>query len=120
MVVQSPTPHILAPTPSPPSVRVNRNTKAGAAAIPSPAVRTRKTALESLHWIVVGLGVSVAVVCLLDTQRKPSHIRVLSPRYLADLYMEINILRHAQAKLARVEAAIQFSETAPTSPPAAP
>lgn len=63
---------------------------------------------------MVGLGVTVAVVCLLDTQRKPSHIRVLSPRYLADLYMEIKILRHAQAKLARVEAAIHSAETIPT------
>ncbi len=108
MVVQSPAPQILAPTPSAPSVRVNPNTKNRSASLP----KTRdasNTALHSMHYIVAALATTIAVVCILDTQRKPSHIRVLSPAYLAQLQMDINTLRHAQRKVARVEAAIETS-----------
>ena len=108
MVVNPLSPQILAPTPSAPSACVNPNTKSRGASIP----KTRDastTALHSMHYIVAALATTIAVVCILDTQRKPSHIRVLSPAYLAQLQMDINTLRHAQRKVARVEAAIETS-----------
>lgn len=110
MVVQSPAPQILAPTPSAPSVRVNPNTKNRSASLPK-TQDASNTALHSMHYIVAALATTIAVVCILDTQRKPSHIRVLSPRYLAQLQMEINALRHAQAKVAEVQAAIIEAQT---------
>jgi len=111
MVVQSPAPQILAPTPSAPSVRVNPNTKNRSASLPK-TQDASNTALHSMHYIVAALATTIAVVCILDTQRKPSHIRVLSPAYLAQLQMDINTLRHAQRKVARVEAAIETSNQA--------
>ena len=114
MVVQSPAPQILAPTPSAPSVRVNPNTKNRSASLPKTqdaSTATSNTALHSMHYIVAALATTIAVVCILDTQRKPSHIRVLSPAYLAQLQMDINTLRHAQRKVARVEAAIIEAQT---------
>ena len=111
MVVQPSAPQILAPTPPAPSVRINPNTKSSSTPLP----KTRDasaTALHSLHYIVAALATTIAIVCILDTQRKPSHIRVLSPVYLAQLQMDINALRHAQRKLARVEAAIESSKQA--------
>ena len=108
MVVQPSAPQILAPTPPAPSVRVNPNTKGRSVSLPK--TRDASTAaLHSLHYIVAALATTIAVVCILDTQRKPSHIRVLSPGYLAQLQMDINALRHAQAKVAEVQAAIESS-----------
>lgn len=108
MVVQPPAPQILAPTPPAPSVRLNPNTKSRSASLP----KTRDasaTALHSLHYIIPALATTIAIVSILDTHRKPSHIRVLGPAYWAQLQMDINILRHAQRKVARVEAAIESS-----------
>ena len=108
MVVQPSAPQILAPIPPAKSACVNPNTNSRDASIP----KTRDastTALNSMHYIVAALATTIAVVCILDTQRKPSHIRVLSPAYLAQLQMDINTLRHAQRKVARVEAAIETS-----------
>ena len=65
-----------------------------------------------MHYIVAALATTIAVVCILDNQRKPSHIRVLSPAYLAQLQMDINTLRHVQRKIAQVEAAIETSNQA--------
>ena len=110
MVVQPSAPQILAPTPPAPSVRVNPNTKSRST--PLPKTREASTAaLHSLHYIVAALATTIAVVCILDTQRKPSHIRVLSPAYLAQLQMDINALRHAQARVAEVQAAIIEAQT---------
>jgi hypothetical protein len=64
-----------------------------------------------MRYMVAALATTIAVVCILDTQRKPSHIRVLSPAYLAQLHMDINTLRHAQAKVAEVHAAIIEAQT---------
>ena len=52
------------------------------------------------------MGTTIAIVCILDTQGKPSHIRMMGPAYLMQLHIEINALRHAQAKVAEVQAAI--------------
>ena len=110
MVVQTSAPQILAPTPPAPSVRVNPNTKSRST--PLPKTREASTAaLHSLHYIVAALATTIAVVCILDTQRKPSHIRVLSPAYVAQLQMDINALRHAQARVAEVQAAIIEAQT---------
>lgn len=105
MVVQSPAPQILSPTPPAPIVRINRNTKSRSASLPE-ARDASTTALHSMHYIVAALATTIAIVCLLDTQRKPSHIRMISPAYLTQFYMELNALRHAQAKVAQVQAAI--------------
>lgn len=108
MVVHPSAPQILAPSPPSPSVHVNPNTKSRST--PLPKTRDASTAaLHSLHYIVAALATTIAVVCILDTQRKPSHIRVLSPGYLAQLQMDINALRLAQAKVAEVQAAIESS-----------
>ena len=105
MVVQPSAPQILAPTPPAPSVRVNPNTKGRSVSLPK--TRDASTAaLHSLHYIVAALATTIAIVCILDAQRKPSHIRMMSPAYLMQLHIEINALRHAQAKVAEVQAAI--------------
>ena len=110
MVVQPSAPQILAPAPPAPSVRINPNTKSRSASLP----KTRDastTALHSLHYIVAALATTIAIVCVLDTQRKPSHIRMMGPAYLMQLHIEINALRHAQAKVAEVQAAIIEAQT---------
>ena len=101
MVVQSPAPQILSPSPPTPCVHVNRNTKVLSGSLPR-AKSTPATVLNSMHYIVAALATTIAVVCILDTQSKPSHIRVLSPAYLAQLHIEMNALRHAQAKVAAI------------------
>jgi len=110
MVVQPSAPQILAPTPPAPSVRVNPNTKSRSTPLP----KTRDastTVLHSLHYIVAALATTIAILCILDTQRKPSHIRMMGPAYLMQLHIEINALRHAQAKVAEVQAAIIEAQT---------
>ena len=110
MVVQPSAPQILAPTPPAPSVRVNLNKKSSSTSLP----KTRDasaTALHSLHYIVAALATTIAVVCILDIQRKPSHIRMMSPAYLMQLHIEINALQHAQAKVAEVQSAIIVAQT---------
>ena len=109
MVVQSPAPQISVPNPPAPQVRVNRNTKRRRASL----AKTRDTsanALHSMHYIIAALASTITIVCILDTQRKPSHIRMMSPAYLTQLYQEINDLRHAQAKVAKVQAAISEAQ----------
>ena len=64
-----------------------------------------------MHYIVAALATTIAIVCVLDTQRKPSHIRMMGPAYLMQLHIEINALRHAQAKVAEVQAAIIEAQT---------
>lgn len=64
-----------------------------------------------MHYIVAALATTIAIVCILDTQRKPSHIRMMSPAYLMQLHIEINALQHAQAKVAEVHAAIIEAQT---------
>lgn len=110
MVVQPSVPQILAPAPPAPSVRVNPNTKSRSASL-SKTRDASTTALHSLHCIVAALVTAIAVVCILDTQRKPSHIRMMGPAYLTQLHIEINALRHAQAKVAEVQAAIIEAQT---------
>ena len=110
MVVQPSAPQILAPSPPSPSVRVHPNTKSRST--PLPKTRDASTAaLHSLHYIVAALATTIAVVCILDTQRKPSHIRMMGPAYLMQLHIEINALRHAQARVAKVQAAINVAQT---------
>ena len=114
MVVQPSAPQILAPTPPAPSVRVNPKTKSRSASLPKTqdaSTATSTTALHSLHYIIAALATTIAVVCVLDTQRKPSHIRMMGPAYLMQLHIEINALRHAQAKVAEVQAAIIEAQT---------
>ena len=110
MVVQSPAPQILAPSPPSPSVRLNPKTKSRSTPLPK-THDASTTTLHSLHYIVAALATTIAIVCVLDTQRKPSHIRMMGPAYLMQLHIEINALRHAQAKVAEVQAAIIEAQT---------
>ena len=110
MVVQPSAPQILAPTPPARSVRVNPNTKSRSDSLPK-TQDASAAALHSLHYIVAALATTIAIVCVLDTQRKPSHIRMMGPAYLMQLHIEINALRHAQARVAEVQAAIIEAQT---------
>ena len=110
MVVQPSAPQILAPSPPSSSVRVNPNTKSRSTPLPK-THDASTSALHSLHYIVAALATTIAVVCILDTQRKPSHIRMMGPAYLMQLHIEINALRRAQARVAEVQAAILEAQT---------
>ena len=110
MVVQPSAPQILAPTPQAPGVQINPNTKSLSDSLPKRRGAST-TALYSLHYIVAALVTTIAVVCILDTQRKPSHIRMMGPAYLMQLQIEINALQHAQAKVAEVQAVIIDAQT---------